>query len=140
MDLQRHIVVGYDSANRYLAAWRFDPDSGALEPLWHKTDFGCASHMLLYAQTGELLVNDYRRLEEEIVLLDIASGTERGRVRSGGLTQGVVLPSPGWSRDFYWSSMGRLARVYIQSPAGPLPRVTAALRAQQCESRTTRLP
>lgn len=114
VDLQRHIVVGYDSANRHLAAWRLDPDNGDLDPLWHKSDFGCASHMLLYPRTGELLVNDYRRLGEEIVLLDIASGTERGRVRSGGLTQGVVFPSPGWSRDFYWSSMGRLARVYVQ--------------------------
>jgi len=115
VDLQRRIVVGYDSANRHLAAWRFDPHHDALEPLWHKSDFGCASHMLLYAQTGELLVNDYRRLGEEVVVLDIASGTEQGRVRSGGLTQGVVFPSPGWSRDIYWSSMGRLARIYVKN-------------------------
>jgi hypothetical protein len=114
VDLQRRIVVGYDSANRHLAAWRFDPDSGAMAPLWHKNDFGCASHMLLMAQTGELLVNDYRRRAEEVVLLDIATGSEQGRVRSGGLMQGVVFPSPGWSRDIYWSSMGRLARVFVQ--------------------------
>ena len=31
-----------------------------------------------------------------------------------GITQGVVFPSPGWGRDFYWSSMGRLARIYPQ--------------------------
>ena len=34
--------------------------------------------------------------------------------RSGGFSQGVVFPSPGWGRDFYWSSMGRLARVSVQ--------------------------
>ena len=33
--------------------------------------------------------------------------------RTGGLMQGVVFPSPGWGRDFYGSSMARLARVYI---------------------------
>jgi len=69
--------------------------------------------MLLFADTGELIVNDYRRNAEEVVLLDIESGSERGRVRSGGISQGVVFPSPGWNRDLYWSSMGRLARIYI---------------------------
>ena len=112
-DVRRQIVVGYDSANRYLAAWRFDPHTRALVALWHKSEFGCASHMLLFADTGELIVNDYRRNAEEVVLLDIESGSERGRVRSGGISQGVVFPSPGWNRDLYWSSMGRLARIYI---------------------------
>ena len=49
---------------------------------------------------------------EEVVVLDIETGLERTRVRSGGLTQGVVFPSVGWERDFYWSSMGRIARIF----------------------------
>lgn len=114
VDLRRRIVVGYDSANRHLRAWRFEPHGGALQPLWHKRGFGCASHMLLYPDTGELLVNDYRRLGEEVVLLDIASGNGLSRARSGGLTQGVVFPSTGWNRDLCWSSMGRLARIFVQ--------------------------
>ena len=48
------------------------------------------------------------------MVLDIENGRERGRVRSGGLTQGVVFPSSGWGRDLYWSSMGRLARIYVR--------------------------
>jgi hypothetical protein len=48
------------------------------------------------------------------VVLSIESGAELGRVRSGGPTQGVVFPNPGWSRDLYWSSMLRLARVFVQ--------------------------
>jgi len=60
------------------------------------------------------VANDYRRWGEEVVLLDIATGTERGRVRSGGLTQGVVFPSTGWERDLYWCSMGRLARIFVE--------------------------
>jgi len=113
VDPQRRIVVGYDSANGHLQAWRFAQRGGALEPLWHKSPFGCASHMLLYPDTGELVVNDYRRHGEEVVVLAIDSGAELGRVRSGGAMQGVVFPSPGWERDFYWSSMGRLARVFV---------------------------
>ena len=113
VDVQRGIVVGYDSANAVLQAWRFDAGLRTLAPLWRQAPFACASHMILYADTGELVVNDYRRFGEEVVVLDIASGQEKGRVRTGGPMQGVVFPSPGWGRDFYWSSMGRLARVYV---------------------------
>ena len=114
VDLKRQIVVGYDSANRYLRAWRYEASDGTLTPQWHKPDFGCASHMLQYPQTGELVINDYRRNAEEIAVLDIETGDELGRVRTGGLTQGVVFPSPGWGRDFYWTTFGRLARVFVQ--------------------------
>ena len=114
VDPQRRVVVAYDSANSYLRAWRFDLAGGAMTPLWEKSPFGCASHMVLYPDTGELVVNDYRQLGEEVVLLDIESGAEKARVRTGGITQGVVFPSAGWGRDVYWSSMGRLARVFVQ--------------------------
>jgi hypothetical protein len=114
-DLRRHMVVGYDSANRHLRAWRFDPDTRDLEPLWHKRGFACASHVVLYPATGELVINDYRRLGEEVVVLDMETGNERGRVRVGGLNQGVVFPSVGWGRDLYWCSMSKLARVFVQS-------------------------
>ena len=113
IDLQRGIVVAYDSANAVLQAWRFDAALRTLSPMWRKAPFGCASHMILYGDTGELVVNDYRRHAEEVVVLDISNGQECGRVRTGGLMQGVVFPSPGWGRDFYWSSMGRLARVFV---------------------------
>jgi hypothetical protein len=113
-DLQRHIVVAFDSANRHLRAWRFDLTTHALQPLWHKQGIGCASHMVLYPDTGELVTNDYRRFGEEVVALDMETGAERGRVRTGGVMQGVVFPSVGWGRDLYWSSMGRLARVFVQ--------------------------
>ena len=114
VDVQRRLVVGYDSANAVLQAWRFEAAARALTPVWRKAPFGCASHMILYPDTGELVINDYRRHGEEVVVLDVASGEERGRVRTGGLMQGVVFPSPGWGRDFYWSSMDRLARVYVE--------------------------
>jgi hypothetical protein len=113
-DRTRNIVVGYDSANACLRAWRWEAQTGALQPLWRKLPFACASHMLLYPDSGELVVNDYRRFGEEVVVLDIETGAERGRVRVGGLMQGVVFPSTGWGRDLYWSSMGKLARIFVQ--------------------------
>ncbi len=113
IDKQRRIVLGYDSANRVLRAWRIDPLASTLSPLWTKTDWACASHMLLYPDTGELVINDYRRWGEEVAVLAVETGQELARVRPGGITQGVVFPSVGWERDFYWSSMGRVARVWV---------------------------
>jgi hypothetical protein len=37
-----------------------------------------------------------------------------GRVRIGGIDQGVVFPSVGRGRDLYWSSMITVARIYVQ--------------------------
>ncbi len=111
VDEGRRIVVGFDSANRMMQAWRFG--EGPLAPLWRKDRFGVASHMLLYPRSGELVTNDFGAGGEHVVVLDIETGAERGRVRVGGLTQGVVFPSPGWGRDLYWSSMGKLARVSV---------------------------
>jgi hypothetical protein len=115
VDVQRRIVVAYDSAHCVLRAWRLQP-GGDLEPLWQKSNFGAASHMLLYPDTGEFITNDYQRWGEEVVALQIETGQELGRVRSGGITQGVVFPSVGWNRDLYWCSMGRLARIFVATP------------------------
>lgn len=113
VDRERRIVIGYDSANACLQAWRIGGSEKPLEALWHKVDFGCSSHMILYPDSGELVVNDYRRWGEEVVVLDIETGSERGRVRVGGVMQGVVFPCVGWQRDVYWSSMGKVARIFV---------------------------
>jgi hypothetical protein len=112
VDVQRRIVLGYDSANRFLRAWRFGDAVQDLDPLWHKEDCGVASHMVLLPERGQAVLNDYRRWGEEVVVLDMTTGAEQGRVRVGGITQGVVFPSVGWNGDIYWSSMGRFSRVF----------------------------
>jgi hypothetical protein len=110
VDEARRIVVGYDSANRVMRAWLFD---GGLRHLWRKNDFGAASHMICLPDTGEIVTNDFGRGGEHVVVLDIETGAEKGRARIGGFTQGVVFPSPGWSRDIYFSAMSRFGRVYV---------------------------
>lgn len=120
VDVARRIVVGFDSANRHLKAWRMisSPDSSdvQLQEIWHLPEMGAASHMLLFPNSGELCVNDYERFNEQVVVLDIETGREKSRVRTGGWMQGVVFPSPGWHNDFYWCSMDRLTRVFQATP------------------------
>ena len=110
VDESRRIVVGYDSANQVLRAWSFDR---GLKPLWRRDDFGAASHMICLPGSGEIVTNDFGRGGEHVVVLDIETGAEKGRARIGGFTQGVVFPSPGWSRDIYWSAMSRFGRVFV---------------------------
>jgi hypothetical protein len=111
VDPVRKIVVGFDSANRVLAAWRFE---AGLVPLWRKDHIGVASHMLLDPYSGQIVTNDYApRTGEVLVVLDIETGAERARAAIGGAMQGVVFPSIGWDRDLYWCSMSKLARVSI---------------------------
>ena len=112
--------MAFDSANCHLRAWRIvrktnDAVHVELQELWHLKNFGAASHMLLFADTGELCVNDYQRFNEQVVILDIETGQEKSRISTGGLMQGVVFPSAGWQRDIYWSSMDRLTRLHIGS-------------------------
>ena len=114
VDEVHRIVVGYDSANRVMTAWSFDA-GGMLEPLWRRDDFGTASHMICLPDSAEIVTNDFGRGGEHVVVLDIETGVEKGRARIGGVTQGVVFPSPGWSRDIYWSAMSRFGRVYVNT-------------------------
>ena len=111
VDESRRIVVGYDSANRVLRAWVFD---GELRHLWRRDDVGAASHMICLPDSGEIVTNDFGRGGEHVVVLDLETGAEKGRARIGGFTQGVVFPSPGWSRDIYWSAMSRFGRVFVE--------------------------
>ncbi|MFZ4688243.1 MAG: hypothetical protein ACOYLS_03290 [Polymorphobacter sp.] len=111
VDPDRRIVIAYDSANRMLQAFDL-----ALKSLWQRRDIGCASHMLLFPDSGTIITNDHGRGGEWVVTMDIVTGAERGRVRLGGLMQGVVFPSPGWQDDLYWCGMDKVARVFSQSP------------------------
>ena len=115
VDTHNGLVLAYDSAHSVMRAWKMvDPEHSCnLQALWTR-QIGCASHMIVYPDTGELVTNDYRRWGEEVVVLDTRTGKDKARVRSGGITQGVVFPSVGWQRDLYWSSMGRLARIFVE--------------------------
>jgi len=94
-DITRRIVVAFDSANKVLKAWRFAVDEGALQPLWQKQNFGAASHMVLYADTGELVVNDYRRMGEEVVVLKLKPAKKKAECAVGASPKAWC--SPAWA-------------------------------------------
>jgi hypothetical protein len=82
--------------------------------LWEHA-FGAANHFLLYADTGELVVNDFRpETGEQAVVLDVETGAEKGRVAIESPVQSVVFQAPGFGRDFYTCTFMTVARVAVE--------------------------
>lgn len=111
IDAGRRIAVAYDSGNARLAGFRYG--AGAFERLWEQ-EFGASNHFLLFADTGEVVVNDFAESTEHVVVLDIESGIERGRVATGSPVQSALFQSPGWSRDIYTCTFTTLTRTFIE--------------------------
>lgn len=118
----RKIVVAYDSANSFVRAWRYNPDTETMHELWTRQDFGMGGHTIYYPDTGEIVTADYQSLKtfrglrggENTVILDIESGREKARAPMGNYLQSAVFPAPGWERDYYWLGLDRLVRVWVE--------------------------
>jgi hypothetical protein len=111
VDEERRIVVGFDSGNDALGAFDVAGD-GSLTQRWRRTQ-GHAGHLLLLPATGELVTGDHDgdRMADQVVVLDIETGTELARADTGSPLQAVVFPAVGWHRDVYVTSMSTLTRV-----------------------------
>jgi hypothetical protein len=143
-DPARRVVVAYDSGNSVIRAWRLDGDE--LAPLWRRDDIAHAGHLILYPDTRELVVGDWRgspalrgravrplvralgsfvprsRLAtrvalagggDELVVLDLDSGSDKARVAVPSPIQGFLFPAPGFGRDLYYQSLTTIARVVV---------------------------
>ncbi len=113
IDASRAIAVGYDSANGVLAAFDIAAD-GTGSPRWTREQ-NHACHPILYPDTGELVTNDHDgdRMMDQIVVLDIETGTELARADTGSPLQSVVFLAPGFDRDLYYCAFPTVARVSV---------------------------
>jgi hypothetical protein len=138
---RRRIAIGYDSANGVVAAFRFDgrlqplwrrqldhsahmicyPDTGELVvhdyvgPAFARTKAGRVLGRRLSGAVRSEAVRAAaaRRGGDDVVVLDIETGAERGRTRVPSMFQSVLFPAPGWNRDLYWCTFSTLARVAV---------------------------
>jgi hypothetical protein len=107
VDESRGLVVAYDSANAVLTAFGTED----LAERW-RVPMATAHHMVLYPDTGELLVNDHDRTTgDALVVVDVADGSERARAHIGSPAQSVVFCTPGLHRDAIYVSLSTVARV-----------------------------
>jgi hypothetical protein len=114
LDPTRRIAVGYDSGNGVVTAVHAD----TLEPLW-SIDLDHACHPLVLPETGELVMADFDRAVgvEHVVVLDLATGAEKGRVATESLLQSPVFPAIGFDRDLYWVTFMTVSRVAASGPS-----------------------
>jgi hypothetical protein len=104
VDVERNLVVGYDSGNGVLTAF----DATTLHEVWRRPH-DHASHLLLFGDTGELVTGDHL----DVVVLDIATGAELARVDSGLGMQSVLFPAPGPDGSFYVTAIPGIARLQV---------------------------
>jgi hypothetical protein len=139
-DPQRQVAVAYDSANGVLAAFRFQAGGleplwqRPYATAGHLLLFGDTGELVAYdfhappgartrmarsvgARGARLVLSRrFRRLasrlaHEDVLVLDVETGVERGRASVPTLFQSVLFPCPGWDRDVYYCSFSTVARI-----------------------------
>lgn len=112
----------WDTGNTGIAAFDLSQglSSGAGEMRWFQP-FRTSMHPMLYPDTQELVVNDFRLLDDDatsddLVVLDLRTGQMKARVETGSKRMSGMFLCPGWDRDLYYCSYGTVARIRAESP------------------------
>lgn len=113
IDVERRIAVGYDSSNGVVTGFEFDEPFTELRPRWQRP-LAHGMHPLRFPATGELLLNDHdaTRGADQVVVLDIETGDELGRVDTGSPVQSLLFAAPGWHDDAYVVSFTTVTRIW----------------------------
>lgn len=98
------VVVAYDSGNGVLVGF----DLSTLTVRWRREQ-DHASHLLLYADTGEVVTGDHA----DVVVLDVATGTELARADTGLGMQSVLFPAPAGPGSFFVCAFPGVALVTV---------------------------
>ena len=108
---QGRIVITYDSGGGQVSAYRYH-GPGSFETLW-KAPVANWWQPLVFADTGEVVLDDYRfdTMDDNLVVLDLETGREKGRTATGSPMPSGMFPCPGLDRDVYYSSNLTIARI-----------------------------
>ncbi len=110
-DPTRNVAITFDTGNGQLGGFRY-LGAGRFEPLW-RVACRISMQLVLFLDTGEVAVNDFRDGCDHVVVFDVESGREKGRVATGSRTANGMFLSTGWNRDVYYCSIGAIARVAV---------------------------
>ena len=102
------ICVAWDSVNGGLAGIADGPDG--LRVAW-TADARPTMQPVVFPETGELAINDYRDGEDRLAVVDIATGEVLDSASTGSRLANGMFLTPGGDRDIYYCSTFALARV-----------------------------
>ena len=85
--------------------------SGALEPVWH-LPVRSTMQPVVFPESGELVINDFTPAgNDEIVVVDVASGEIVSRIASGSRIANGIFLSAGADRDVYYCTTTARTRI-----------------------------
>ena len=112
IDVDRRIVVGYDSGNGVMAAFDIAGD-GALTPRWRR-DHDHAAHLLLLPGprgAGHRGPRPRRGWSNRWSCSTSPPASELVRADTAGPLQSAVFPALGWDATVYWCSLSTVSRL-----------------------------
>lgn len=105
------ICIAWDSINGGLAGIATEGDE--LEVAW-KVDARASMQPVVFPDTGELVINDYKTGDDRLIVVDIKSGEVLSRVSLGSRVANGMFLTPGRDRDIYYCSTLAISRVRWQ--------------------------
>ena len=102
------MCIAWDSVNGGLAGVAVDGDG--LSVAW-TVDARPSMQPLVYPETGELVINDYKTGDDQLIVVDISSGEILSRVSLGSRVANGMFLTPGLDRDVYYCSTLAISRV-----------------------------
>ncbi|MGL5838432.1 MAG: hypothetical protein ACRCY3_08025 [Sphingorhabdus sp.] len=110
---QYDMVISFDTGSAQVVAYRYH-GPGHFQRLW---DAPLANwwQPIVYPDTAEIVFDDYRfdQMDDNVVIVDLHNGTEKGRVSTGCRAPSAMIPTPSQGRDLYYSSNYGVARIFI---------------------------
>jgi hypothetical protein len=84
-------------------------------PAFNRTRLGRAigRRATLIMRRDRLRAIATRTSHDDVLVIDIETGAERGRAAVPSHMQSVVFPAPGFGRDLYWCTMTTIARIAV---------------------------
>ena len=106
------ICIAWDSINGGLAG--IATGNKELEVAW-RIDARPSMQPVVFPDAGELVINDFRSGDDQIIVVDMRSGDVLSRVSTGAKVANGMFLTPGLDRDIYYCSTFAICRVQWQS-------------------------
>ena len=109
---QHRILVTWDSNNGVVVTYRYD-GPGQFSELWRRPIRNWWQP-LVYPDTNEIVLDDVHLFDDDnIVVVDLLTGDEKARTRTGSMFANAMFPCPGAGRDLYYVSNPCVARIQV---------------------------
>ena len=102
------MCIAWDSINGGVAG--ISDADGDLKVCWI-VDARPSMQPVVFPETGELVINDFKPGDDQLIIIDIATGEVIDRVSTGSHIANGMFLTPGGNRDIYYCSTYAVARV-----------------------------